>query len=323
LDAQVGDRSFYLEAIDPNSYLRIGHFREDSFIANSAEDALQALESNPRGIIISENYAHLWNKTVGDNITMAYYRPQLSQIELEIVGYVRSAPGFGLAYTEDRSRSSLTSGFGFQVSKGGFALVNYNFIQSLTGIIYTDLFLARVISTQDMPSLVTALEMNYEASVYTPQTTTPREISREIDLFMSGFESLTAISILLLGAMGVFSILTLLSSAVNSRMQEYAILRAVGARRSQVTSLVFQEFAGAVLTAMAISLVLGIVLGISLATISLGISPLWISSMYSPYVPIVPLSLLIMIELGLLLGSCLIPARRAVESNTANLLRNL
>ncbi|MFW9918837.1 MAG: FtsX-like permease family protein [Candidatus Thorarchaeota archaeon] len=323
LDAQVGDHSFYLEAIDPEKYLRIGHFHTDSFISNSTEAVLGVLANTPRGIILSETYSTLWNKTVGDNLTVSYFRPQVSQIALKIVGLVRSAPGFGLASTQDRSSGSVSTGFGFQIGRGGFALVNFDFIQAATGITNTELILASVLSTQDMTALVSSLESNYDLDAYSPETSAPREISREVDLFLSGFESLTAISVLLLGVMGMFSILTLLSAAVNSRAKEYAILRAVGARRQQITSLIFQEFAGAVLTAMLISLVVGITLGITLTTLSLGISPLWVSSIYLPYVPLLQLSILVLIELVLLLGACFIPTRRALDTDPTALLRNL
>ncbi len=323
LDAKVGDHSFYLEAVDPEKYLRIGHFHDDSFVSNSPEELLNHLEDTPRGIIISEYYASLWNKSIGDNISITYLRPQLSQINLKIIGFVRSAPAFGMASTEARSIGSVSSGFGFQIGRGGYALVNFDFIQHVTGITTTELILASVLSTQDMDTLISSLELNFDLDAYSSITSNPREISREANLFLSGFESLTAISILLLGIMGLFSILTLLTAAVNSRGKEYAILRAVGARKNQVTSLVIQEFAGAVLTAMIISLALGITLGITLTTLSLGISPLWITSIYIPFVPFLNLSILVMIELVLLLSACIIPARRAGESNPVDLLRNL
>lgn len=323
LEAKVGDHSFYLEAVDPAKYLRIGHFHDDSFASNTSEVILDRLEDTPRGIVISEYYASLWNKTIGDNISITYLRPYLSQITFKIIGFVNSAPAFGVASTEGRSTGSVSSGFGFQVGKGGFALVNFDFIQSATGLTTTDLFLASVLSTQDMDSLISSLELNFDLNAYSSVTSNPREISYEVDLFLGGFESLTAFSILLLGFMGMFSIITLLTAAVNSRAQEYAILRAVGARKNQVTSLVIQEFAGAVLTAMFISLVLGIALGITLTTLSMGISPLWISSIYFPFVPFLHLSALVMLELVLLLSACIIPARRAGESNPVDLLRNL
>ncbi|MHA2426004.1 MAG: ABC transporter permease, partial [Candidatus Thorarchaeota archaeon] len=70
--AQVGTNRFFLEGVDAMSYARIGSFSENSFVGNDSTSVLAALSAVPNGIVISQYYSQLWNKTVGDSILIYY-----------------------------------------------------------------------------------------------------------------------------------------------------------------------------------------------------------------------------------------------------------
>jgi len=323
VQSQIGDNQFYLEGVNPEQYSRIGHFRPDSFSSNTSEGILHTLSEVPNGLILSDYYGRLWNKTVGDNLTIVYYRPEISLAEFTIIGFMKSAPGFGIASTDELEYGSVATGFGFQIGRGGFALVNFEFIESRMNATTVNLFLGSILSGTNLLTLANTLIANFDASVYAPGYSNPRDISRSVSLYLSGFESLVSISIVLLSIMGVFAIITLLTSAVGERSQEYAILRAVGAKEKQIVSLVFQEFASVVVAALAISLVIGTAMGITFSILALGISPMWSTLINPPYIPFNALLLLSIIELIILTIACLIPAKQALVEDPSRTLRNL
>jgi ABC-type antimicrobial peptide transport system permease subunit len=323
VQAQVGDNQFYLEGVNPDQYSRIGHFRDDSFSSNSTEAMLDTLQSVPHGLILSDYYGLLWNKTIGENLTVTYFRPEIALTEFTIIGFMKSAPGFGIASTDELEYGSVASGFGFQKARGGFALANFDFLQARLNASYVDLFLGSVLAGTNLDSLASTLSANFDAEVYAPGYSNPREISRSVDLYLRGFESLVSISIVLLSIMGIFAIITLLSAAVGERFQEYAVLRAVGAKEGQIVSLVFQEFAGVVVAALAISLVIGTAMGVTLSSLAFGISPMWSALLHPPAIPINSLLMISAIELVILMIACFIPAKQALQDDPSRTLRNL
>ncbi|MDF1538381.1 MAG: FtsX-like permease family protein [Candidatus Thorarchaeota archaeon] len=321
--AKVGENQFFLEGVKPEQYSRIGHFREDSFTTNTSDGILETLESIPNGIVLSEYHGALWNKSVGDTISITYFRPEIAYTNFVIVGFVESAPGFGMASTEDLGFGSVASGFGFQIGRGGFALANFDFLQNYSSTSPINRFFGSFIVGTNLEVLSSIFDANFGADIYAPGYTNPREISRSVDLYLSGFESVVSISVVLLGLMGVFAILTLLSAAVRERSKEYALLRAVGAKNNQVVSLVFQEFAAVVVAAMAVSLVIGAALGMTLGALAFGISPMWSTLLHPPYLPLHSLLILSALELVVLSIACLIPARHALSETPSEALRNL
>lgn len=322
-EAQIGNNQFYLEGVEAAAYSRIAHFRENSFISNTTQNILAKLDEVPNGIILSEYHGNLWNKSIGDSIEITYFRPLIAITEFTIIGFMNSAPGFGVASTKDLTYPSISSGFGFQVGRGGFALTNFEFLRRAVNVSNVELFFASVISGTNMQILSTALSSNFDATVYAPGFSNPRDISRSVNLFLSGFESLISLSVVILAVMGVFAIISLLSSAVAERSQEYAVLRAVGATKKQVVSMVFQEFASVLFSVITISMVLGIALGTTLGLLAMGISPIWSTLHYTPDFSILHLILISLMETVVLSVACYIPARWSTKYNLSEMLRNL
>ncbi|UCE10128.1 MAG: FtsX-like permease family protein [Candidatus Thorarchaeota archaeon] len=322
--AQVGLESFFFEGINPLEYLDIGKFSPDSFVGGNPETVLTALANRSNGVVISEYYSELWNRTVGDEVNIFYGTVNGSRLGIfEVAGIVRSGPGFGVASTQDLPSATFASQFGFQVGRGGFGLVNLDYIAEFGYLETADLFLVDTVEFADLDSVIEDLEELPGVDVFTPDTFDIASESVSIQLFLSGIQGLTLITFMLCLAMGLSAIALFLGSAVLEREPEYAIFRAIGGTKRQVIMMVFGEFAGIVVAAIGISFILGIVFGYSMSILAFGISP------FSPVLAEIlalPLSVMLGIlglEGAFLLASCYLPASRAGSVNPASALRNL
>ncbi|MDH4213607.1 MAG: hypothetical protein OEV85_06770 [Candidatus Thorarchaeota archaeon] len=321
--SHVDDEGFYLEGIRAADYRDIGNFKSTSFIDTSYDVILTALENTEHGIILSEYHASLWNVSVGDPIVIDVAGlTGHSYVMFYMVGMMQSAPGFGMASTRDLEGVPYGAFFGFQPGLGGFALVNLDDLSFETGFIAAETFLVGANSPDDVTEMTAYLDTLLFTDVYITGTMEfdPDSVT---GLFVSGLEGLTMISFILCAAMGIASIALFLGSAVIEREPEYALFRAIGGTKRQIISLVFGEFAGSVLASVLISLGLGFLFGYTQTVLTFGISSVW------PILPKVltyPLLLMIAtvaVECLVMIIACYYPARRAGNTNPADVLRNM
>lgn len=322
--SEVGYEAFYVNGIDAESYLNIGKFKQSSFVGGTAQSILTALNATANGIIISQYYATLWNLTTGDTleVTMSSESGSYPAV-FEIVGIMRSAPGFGMASTTDLKGIPYGAYFGFQAGRGGFALANIEFVSTTIGQLTAETFLVGATSLDGITDLLTTLSANEWTDIYTVDTIEEMGSNSVTGLFISGMQGLTMISFLLCAAMGLTSIALFLGSAVAEREPEYALFRAIGGTKRQVMSLVFGEFAGSVIAAVLVSLGLGLLFGYTMTLMTFGISSVW------PILPKVftyPMAVMLFtlaFECVAMILACYFPARRAGGTNPAEVLRNL
>ncbi|MGY5882000.1 MAG: FtsX-like permease family protein, partial [Candidatus Thorarchaeota archaeon] len=319
----IESEAFYVEALDAIAYRDIGNFKENSFVGTSSDDILTALNATSNGIIISEYYRTLWNVSVGDTLEISCGGDTSPvSIEFEIVGFMRSAPGFGMASTRDLAGTPYGAYFDFHPGRGGFALANLEYFEGETGIDTTRLFFAGVTSLEEATEFIEYLEDRPWTDAYTEEFIEfgPDSIT---GLFLAGLEGLTMISFIMCAAMGIASIALFLSSAVHEREPEYALFRAIGGTKKQVVSLVFGEFAGSVMSAVLVSLALGVVFGYTATLLTFGISSIWpILGKVLTY-PLLAMFITVALECAVMIIACYYPARRAGNTNPADVLRNM
>ncbi|MHA1864367.1 MAG: FtsX-like permease family protein [Candidatus Thorarchaeota archaeon] len=319
----IGSEGFYVEALDAAVYRDIGDFKQTSFVGASSDDVLTSLEETSNGIIISEFYRTLWNVSVGDSLEIRSTASSGTEdINFEIVGFMRSAPGFGMASTRDLDGTPYGAYFDFQPGRGGFALANLDFFVNETGFVTTRLFLAGITTLEEASDFVEFLENRAWTDVYTEDSIEfgPDTIT---GLFLAGIEGLTMISFIMCAAMGISSIALFLGSAVLEREPEYALFRAIGGTKRQVISLVFGEFAGSVMAAVLLSLGLGVLFGFTATLLTFGISSIWpILGKVLTY-PLYVMFLTVALECVVMIIACYYPARRAGNTNPAEVLRNM
>ena len=319
----IGTTAFYLEGLDAEVYSTIGNFKSSSFVSGTPEEVLTALENTENGIIISEFYSELWNVTMGDPLTiLTTALGGTNTTGFEIVGVMKSAPGFGMASTRDLAGIPFGSYFDFQPGRGGFALVNIDYLHEATGFDETEVFFVGTTSLAEASDLIDYASSIPYAEVYTPDTI---EFGSDTvtGLFLAGVEGLTMIAFIMCAAMGIASIVLFLGSAVMEREPEYALFRAIGGTKKQVISLVFGEFAGSVLAAVLISLGLGVIFGYTMTLLTFGISSVWpILGKILTY-PLMVMFFTVALECVAMIFACYFPARRAGSTNPAEVLRNM
>jgi ABC-type antimicrobial peptide transport system permease subunit len=323
-NAFVGASELILEGINPLEYFSVSQFSEESFVGETAETMLRTLNETENGIIISELYSNLWNRSVGEEILV-----YLSTVNgtrgrwFEIVGLMRSAPGFGFAWTRGASSNSFAAQFGFQVTGDSYAFVNIDYLSSLSGVDTVGMFLVDTTDDADLALMVEELDQIRYVDAFSPMTYDIAAQSYGVQLFLAGVQGLTAVGFSMCLVMGLAAISLFLGSAVLERKTEYAIIRAVGGTKRQVVSMVFSEFAGSVTAAIAISVVLGIIFGYTMSILTFGLSPfLPILTEVLSY-PLLFLVGVLTLETGVMMISCYLPARKAGTTDPAVVLRNL
>jgi putative ABC transport system permease protein len=142
-------------------------------------------------------------------------------------------------------------------------------------------------------------------------------------LFSQGIISLLSVGFLASLAISVVALTVFVNIIVQERKTEYAIMRAMGGTRRQVTAIVLGEFVGLILAAFLFSMLMGIVFSQVLMQTILQLFP---QPYVIPFTIIYPISLLAavlgLVVLGLIAGAYL-PARRAGKIEVSTILRNL
>jgi ABC-type antimicrobial peptide transport system permease subunit len=212
--------------------------------------------------------------------------------------------------------------FDFQPGRGGFALVNIDYLSSVTGSTTSEVFFVETTSIADASTLIEDVSDIPYSSVYNIDTI---EFGSDTTtgLFLAGLEGLTMISFIMCASMAIASIALFLGAAVAEREPEYALFRAIGGTKKQVVSLVFGEFAGSVLAAVLTSLGLGILFGYTMTLLTFGISSIWPILPKVLTYPLFVMLLTVALELVVMIGTCYFPARRAGNTNPSEVLRNM
>ena len=336
LRSYVGtDIQFRMIGIDPAAYAVVGNWDSSSMIGDNWQDVLDRLANNVDGVIFPAHIANELGKGVGDTILVYVWDQGLQKVEnktMDIVGICHTAPGFGYSNPSTPEASmSDNPGYGFQKGQP-FAFCHQDFMlvelpaREPSPYVFdrTQMFLARSRSRTNVISAISAVQsLDFVYYTWSPTTFDLELEYPEGYLYSQGVISLLSIGFLASLTISVVALTVFVNTIVQERKTEYAIMRAMGGTRRQVTALVLGEFVGLILAAFLFSMLMGFVFSQVLMQTILHLFP---QPYATPFIVIYPVSLLVavlgLVVLGLIAGAYL-PARRAGQIEVSAILRNL
>ncbi|MFX1317626.1 MAG: FtsX-like permease family protein [Promethearchaeota archaeon] len=334
VQAEIALSNFKLIAVNPTAYAEVGNWDETSMMGEDYQTVLNRLAANYNGIILPAHLASLYDKRVGDTIpvTVRDQRTFIVEVkEFDIVGIMNKAPGLGYSNPSD-PQASITSnpGFGFQKNEP-FALCNQHYFlveipsfDPYSIMDTTNSFIAGIDSASDIQTAQHAVEsLGFVYRTWSPFTFDLEEAYPDGYLFAQGIIGLLSVGFLASLAISIVALTVFVSTIVAERKTEYAIMRALGGSRHDVTSMVLVEFVSIILLAFFFSIIIGINFSWLLMFVIIKLFP---QPFIVPFTIIYPMSLLVailgLVILGLVTGAYF-PARRAGQVQVSNLLRNL
>ncbi|MFW9921515.1 MAG: FtsX-like permease family protein, partial [Candidatus Thorarchaeota archaeon] len=324
VSGKVGNLPLMLEGIETRDYLNICSIQPDSFNYGNAIDMLEDLDSRSDGIILSEYLGNILNRTEGSQIAIPVWRGEEYYIQqFTIVGFMKSAPGFGFAAIEQADSASIPWQLGIQIRPGGFAFINRRTLIRLANTTNAKYFFAQTYVDPALPEFCSELNYRYDINAETYHYSNIFQEHNDAGIFLRGMYGFTTIGTLLCTAMGLTSIGLFFGAAINERRPEYAIIKALGGTIKQVGSLVLGEFAGLIVAIIGLSLIMGISFGYLMSILIFAISPFQV---LLPYVQSFQWHWILAISTAdtlVMLLACLYPARIAGSTNMIQELRNL
>jgi len=262
----------------------------------NAFEALNAFIATPNTVLISQTLAERFGVVAGDTIAL---RPASGRVELTVVGVLRPA--------DQTSADVLESLLLTDIATAQEVLGMGGAISRIDLILPADFDLARI------------------AAILPPSAriTTPRDQANALGQMTAAFElNLQALSLLAL-VVGVFLIYNTVSFSVVQRRAQLGVLRAVGATRAQIFTLILSE----ALVLGAFGTIIGLGVGVLFGRAAVGVVAQTISDLYFTVnvqrVSVDALTLLkgALIGIGASLGAALIPSFDATRTPPAGSLR--
>jgi putative ABC transport system permease protein len=142
-------------------------------------------------------------------------------------------------------------------------------------------------------------------------------------LFRQGVISLLSVGFVAALTISLIALTVFVNALVAERRTEYAVMRALGGTRRQVTTIVFGEFLGLILASFLLGVVLGVGFSWLLMYVLLELFPQpYIVPFTMTWPHTILLTVLGFVVLAMLAGAY-VPARRAGGVQVNSLLRNL
>ncbi|UYP47152.1 hypothetical protein NEF87_003437 [Candidatus Lokiarchaeum ossiferum] len=233
-------------------------WQNDNFDAFTAEGALQALEDNPEGIFLTADHLYMLDAKVGDLIEIRIYVSNSSQGEvktmenIKILGTVNQLPG-GIQSYGLISRHLFLK---FQALSNGLeeeAMIGSQFNATRY---YVHSSYSSNISAGEIEDIKNALESDSRVSNYLSYYEQYAAIdTTEQGYGISGLLSLNFVISLVAVFISAFSFSAIL---MERRKHEFAILRAIGAKKGQIYKMVIGENSLMMLTASIWGIFIGV-----------------------------------------------------------------
>lgn len=295
-----------------------GYYGDPAGERRGYQTILEDLENSPNGIIVNEALAVDLRLEVGDIFQLANVNPRnptAREDYFEIVGIGYSAPGLGIL------SQFLEVPFGATTTRSlGAAIVNSQFLAE-RGVDSTSTFLLKATSNSNEEEIVSALR-NFE-SVQAVYYLAYFDIEGEGFLALGGVPGILTIDFIGSLAIIAFSLGAFLEYIIRERRQEYALLRAVGATKGQVSKSVVGEFLGIAVVSLVIGGIVSMIFSLAFLELSIGHLTIFTVLPYSIFIPLPTIALTVFLVFVFLMMGSLWPSRRASQTQIADVLRNL
>jgi putative ABC transport system permease protein len=251
LSSRVNQAATELTAIDPASFGRVAPLSDSYFSGVSADAAMAALQSDPRGLLVDSTTADDLRVKPGDtvNVLLARGTKNETPATFHVVGLFERFPGF---------------------PQGTNLVANLGRYESATGSSQADFFLARSAdgSQAGLARAVSALRLGPGSAdpinVESRSAALDKEQSSLTALNLHGLVDLDSLYIVLMSAAGIA---ILVFGLLLQRRREYVTLLAQGMRAGELRALVLGEAAVAAFCGLASGVVVGTGFGVLLVRV--------------------------------------------------------
>jgi len=292
-----------------HEYLTSWSFRDPPF-----NEALLYLNQSPDGIIVGESLASTFE--IGRRISV---RTNAGTLKFTVIGIMNSAPGLGLA---DPLLQSQTGSFGYQ-QPGEFVIASLDYLEEYM-LSYSDLFFAGARLGTNMTETIEALMgLPLVKEVHSPSTFRLEEVDMHRFTYMQGANGILYVQFAATAAIAISGLSFFLEYVVSKKSVEFAVLRALGATRKDVTLIIFSE----ILATVVLSLTAGAFLGIAFSKIQfdvlLLVFPFGSSAPYLLVSPTFTIVLSFVAVFAAMSIASLMASRKAGRTDVVRVLRNL
>ena len=251
LESENNEDAGNMAAIDPAAFGQVAPLIDTDFLGTTAANAMDALQRQPGGVLLTEDLADTLDVDVGDSVQVLFARGTQDQklSELTVIGLFQRLPGF---------------------PEGVDVLVNIQRQMQLIPSTNTTFFLAQttdpsdatldrvVAGLQEGPGSADALQIDTRA------TALDKDQSSLAALNIRGLLTLDSAYAL---AMAATAITIFVFGLLLQRRREYVMLRAQGMRIGKIRSLLVTESSGVVVIGAAVGVLVGAVMAYFLVTV--------------------------------------------------------
>ena len=251
LESENNEDAGNMAAIDPAAFGQVAPLIDTDFLGTTAANAMDALQRQPGGVLLTEDLADTLDVDVGDSVQVLFARGTQDQklSELTVIGLFQRLPGF---------------------PEGVDVLVNMQRQMQLIPSTNTTFFLAQttdpsdatldrvVAGLQEGPGSADALQIDTRA------TALDKDQSSLAALNIRGLLTLDSAYAL---AMAATAITIFVFGLLLQRRREYVTLRAQGMRIGKIRSLLVTESSGVVVIGAAVGVLVGAVMAYFLVTV--------------------------------------------------------
>ena len=251
VQSEVNEDAGNMAAIDPSAFGQVAPLIDTDFVGTTAASAMDALESQPGGVLLEIEFADLLDVEPGDEVQVLFARATQNQklSEMKVIGLFQRLPGFG---------------------EGVHVLANIERQMQLIPSTNATFFLAQTTDPSDatLDRVVAELQAGPGSAdalhIDTRATALDKDQSSLAALNIRGLLALDSAYAL---AMAATAITIFVFGLLLQRRREYVTLRAQGMRIGKIRSLLVSESSCVVVVGAAVGALVGAVMAYFLVTV--------------------------------------------------------